>query len=111
MGITYKILGQTIVVANTSTGLYTTPALTSTIISSIVVCNTGTSQQTFRIAITPGTISSVAIQDYIYYDVIIPSNDTFVSTAGLTMTNGNTIMVRASSADVVFSCFGSEISA
>ena len=108
--ITYKILGQTVVTANTNTLLYTVPAVTSTIISSITVCNIGTSTGTFRIAMIEGAIGTVGNKNYIYYDIPIYAGDSFVTTCGFTLATTNTIMVRASSANIVFSCFGSELS-
>ena len=108
--LVYKILGQTTVAVNTDTQLYVVPASTSTVISSISVCNMGTSTGTFRIAIVPGAIGTVASQNYLYYDLNILGNDTFVATAGFTLATTNTIMVRSNNTNVVFSVFGSEIS-
>lgn len=110
MATVYKILGSAVVVADTSTGLYTVPASNSALVSSIVVCNTGTSERTFRIAMVPGAISAIQIQHYIFYDVPIPANDSFIATCGYTLATGNSILVRASHADVVFSAYGTEIS-
>lgn len=110
MANVYKRLAATAVTANTNTLLYQTSTGKATVISSIFVCNTSTSTGTFRIAVCPGAIGSVAIQDYIYYDIPIYGNDTYCSTTGITMAANSTIMVRASSANTVFSVFGSEIS-
>jgi hypothetical protein len=107
MATTYKILGQTTVTADTNTDLYTVPALTSAVVSSVVACNTGTVERTFRIAVRNAAIGS---KNYLYYDVPIPANDSFVTTIGITMEAGAIITVRANHADVVFSAFGSEIS-
>jgi len=108
MSINYKRLGSTVVVADTDTSLYTVGADTETIISSIVVCNIGTSERLFRVALVPGAIGTVSNDDYIYYDLPIPANDTFIVTAGLVMEATHSILVRANHADVVFSAFGSE---
>ncbi len=107
MASVYKILGQTVVTADTDTTLYTVPALTSAVVSSIVACNIGTTERTFRIAVRTAAIAN---KNYLYYDVTIPPNDTFVFTGGVTMEAGAIITVRANHADVVFSAFGSEVS-
>ena len=107
MANAYKRLGSTVVVADTNTDLYTVPASTEAIVSAIVACNIGASERTFRIAIRDGAISN---DDYIYYDVSIPANDTFIVTTGFSLATGTIITVRANHADVVFSAFGTEIS-
>ena len=107
MATAYKRLGSTVVVANTDTQLYVVPASTETIVSSIVACNIGSTERTFRIALIEGAIGTVSNDDYIYYDVVLPANDTFIATAGFTLNASDTIMVRADHAEVVFSAFGS----
>jgi hypothetical protein len=110
MAISYKRLGATTVAANTNTQLYVVPALTSTIVSSLVVANIGTSTGTFRVAIVEGAIGTVTNKDFIYYDISIAANDTFTATCGFTMATTNTILVRSNNTNIVFSAFGSEIS-
>ena len=110
MATSYKKLGSTTVVADTDTSLYTVPASTETIVSSIAVCNRGTSAATFRIAHVDGAIGTVGNDDYIYYDVTLNGNDTFVATIGFAMIAANSILVRSNSANVNFIAWGSEIS-
>lgn len=107
MATAYKILGQTTVTADTDTTLYTVPALTNTVISNITVCNTGSTERTFRIAVRNAAISN---KNYLIFDTTIPANDSFEKCSGITMEAGAIITVRANHADVVFSAFGSEIS-
>lgn len=107
MASVYKILGQTVVTADTDTTLYSVPALTSAVVSSIVACNIGATERTFRIAVRNAAIGN---KNYLYYDVPIPANDTFVFTGGVTMEASSVITVRANHADVVFSAFGTELS-
>ena len=99
MASNYLRLGATTVSANVDTGLYTVPAATQTVVSSIIVCNRGTTTETFRVAHVDGAIGSVANEDYIYYDIEIAANDTFIATVGLTMEATHTLLVRSSSAD------------
>jgi hypothetical protein len=53
MANVYKILGQSSPSATTPTDLYTVPAATSTVCSSISICNWGGTQTTFRVSISP----------------------------------------------------------
>ena len=59
-------------------------AATSTIISSIVICNTSSSAVTMRLAINPAS-ATYAAGEYIIYDAAIAGNDTLSLTLGLTM--------------------------
>lgn len=109
MAKTYKRLGATTVIVNTDTALYTVPTGKMAIVSELTVCNKGTSQHTFRIAHVDGAISSVANEDYKYYDTPIDGNQGITFNIGLAMSAGDTILVRADSTDVVFSASGVEI--
>jgi hypothetical protein len=59
MATIYKILGQSSPLATTETDLYTVPALTSAVCSSISICNRGGTQTTFRVSISQGGGSTV----------------------------------------------------
>ena len=107
---TIKILNTTAVTANVNTSGYIVPVDNSAVISSVVVCNRGLSSATFRIATIPGGLGDLDVSQYLYYDVPVGANDTFVATIGITLAAENTIMVRASSSDVNFVTFGTEVS-
>lgn len=110
MATAYKVLGQSAPSATTDTTLYTVPASTEAVVSSIVVCNRGTADATYRIAVRPdGT--SIANQHYLVYDATISANSTDTYTIGVTINASDVITVRASSANFSFSAFGSEITA
>ena len=53
MATIYKVLGTSNPSATTATTLYTVPATTSTIVSTINVCNQAAAAGSFRIAIRP----------------------------------------------------------
>lgn len=91
--------------------LYTVPAGTSTVISSITVCNTGTGIETFKIRIQKSLPISLFANkaDYLYYDLPIKSGDTFIATIGATLSQSDIIYVSSSSGAVQFMAFGSEI--
>lgn len=53
MANTLKVLGQSAPGAASQTTLYTVPAATSTVVSSIVVCNRSATPTSFRVAVQP----------------------------------------------------------
>jgi hypothetical protein len=111
MATVYKILGQSSPLATTETDLYTVPSPSSSvcaIISSIMVCNRGTSSATFRISTTFNSIAT-SDKDYIYYNVPIGPGDTFVATVGMTLGANDVVRIYSSTADLSFNLFGSEI--
>jgi hypothetical protein len=109
MATVYKTLGQSSPSATTETALYTVPAATSAIASSIVVCNRSSVLSTFRVSVAVGG-GVTADKDYIYYDLPIGANDTFIATVGLTLAATDVVRVYASNTNLSFSLYGSEIS-
>jgi hypothetical protein len=108
MAATYKVLGQSAPSATTATTLYTVPSSTSTIVSTLTVCNRDTTSGTFRIAIRPAG-ASLANQHYIVFDSTISANDTVTFTLGITLATTDIITIYASSANMSFNAFGSEL--
>lgn len=109
MPTVYKVLGQSNPAATTATTLYTVPSATSTVVSSITICNQAASTASYRIAIRPAG-ATLATQHYIAYGVVIAANDTTVLTLGITLATTDVITVYASTANFSFSAFGSELS-
>ena len=113
MATTYKVLGQVNPTAATATTLYTVPAGTQTVVSTISVANLTAGELSFRIAIRPavgGTAETLAAKHYIAYDSTVAANDSTMLTIGITLAATDVITVYASSATVSFNAFGSEIS-
>jgi hypothetical protein len=108
MATTLKVLGQQNPSATTLTTLYTTPSSTNTVISSLVVCNRSSTPTTFRVAIRASG-AAISNEHYIYYDVMIGGNDTFISTTGLTLSATDIVSVYATLATLSFSLFGQEV--
>lgn len=108
MATNYKVLGQVAPSATTATTVYTVPASTQTVVSTIFVCNRGTASATFRVAIRPDG-AALANQHYLAYDVIIDGNALIPITTGITLGDTDVVTVYASSANLSFSAFGSEI--
>jgi hypothetical protein len=109
MANVYKILGQSSPAATTPADLYTVPTATSTVCSSISICNRGTTQTTFRVSISQSG-AATANKDYIYYDVTLAGNDTFIATIGVTLATTDKIRVYSGNNNLSFQLFGTEIS-
>lgn len=108
MATVYKVLGQSAPSGTANTDIYTVPSATEAVISSIAVCNRSTSPATYRVAIRPDG-SALANQHYLAYDVTVNANDTTIMTVGLTMNAADVLTVYASSANLSFGVYGSEI--
>ena len=109
MPTAYKILGQSAPSATTSTDLYTVPSSTQAVVSSIVVCNRDSAAATYRIS-TAIDGASLANAQYIAYDVTVGGNDSTIITIGATLGDTDKIRVYASTANLTFTAYGSEIS-
>jgi hypothetical protein len=109
MATNYKVLGQSAPSATTETDLYTVPAATETIVSTLVVANRAATDATFRVSISVNG-AATATKDYIAYDLSCGGNGINAFTFGLTIDATDKVRVYASSADLSFSLFGSEIS-
>ena len=108
MAATYKVLGQSAPSATTNTDVYTVPSATSTVVSTITVCNRSAVAVTYRIAIRPAG-ASIANQHYIAYDIALAANDTTALTLGVSLATTDVVTVYASTANLTFNIFGSEI--
>lgn len=109
MPTTYKVLGQVNPSATTNTTLYTVPSATQAVVSTISVCNLAGTAATFRIAVRPAG-ATLANEDYIVYGATVPASDATFFTLGLTLGATDVITVFASSANLAFNAYGSEIS-
>ena len=108
MAITYKVLGQSNPSANTNIDLYTVPANTSSVCSTLVICNQAASAATFRVAVRPAG-ASIATQHYTSYDTNLNANDSITVTIGITLATTDVVTVRANTTTVSFNLFGSEL--
>ena len=110
MATTYKVLGQVAPAANTANTVYTVPAATSTVVSTIMVCNPDSSTRSFNIAVVPSG-QTLAQKNYIAYATPIALTDSISLTMGITLAANDSISVYANNtANMSFSVFGSEIS-
>jgi len=107
VAITIKVLGQSAPGAASLTDIYTVPALKSTVCSSIVVCNRSATATSFRVAVRPAG-AAISNEMYLYYDVTIAGNDTFIATIGITLATTDVLSVYATLSTLSFSVFGQE---
>jgi len=105
---TYKVLGQSSPSANVLTTVYSVPANTQAIISTITVCNRSNITTTFSLAVRPAG-ASITNAHYINFDTSLPGNDTIALTLGLSLGNTDVISANVANATVSLSVFGSEI--
>lgn len=106
---TLKVLAQASPSVGILTDFYTVPVLTQTTVSSIVICNLGVVGSSFNIAIAiNGIVDSP--QQYIYYNMPISTNDTFIATIGMSLAAGDKIRISAGTNNISFNMFGVEIS-
>lgn len=107
MATTLKVLGQSSPAATTDTAAYTVPAATSTVVSSITVCNANATPVTYRIYIRIAA-AAAANTNALAYDISLAGNATDVYTLGATLATTDVISVRASATLVTFTIFGQE---
>jgi hypothetical protein len=109
MATTYRVLGQSAPVSDTETTVYTVPASTQTIISSIIVSNSFQAQEsTVSIAVRPSADAVTTEKHYVMRRNAIPPNGTSIVTAGITMSAGDKVLIFVNGSACV-SVFGSEI--
>ena len=107
MANTLSILGQSYPAAATPADLYTVPAATSTVTSTLLICNTSVTATTIRVAVRKAGLA-LTNKQYIYYDVLIAGNDTITLTAGLTLAATDIITVYNTAGTCAFAVYGQE---
>lgn len=107
---TLKVLGQSAPVATTLTDIYTVPASTSAVVSTLVVCNRNSSGSSrFRVSVAVSGAGD-SVEQYLMWDVRIQSRNTLTFTIGLTLAAADVVRVYADDANLSFSLFGTEVS-
>jgi hypothetical protein len=104
----YKVLAQSNPVAVTLTDIYTVPASTEAVISTIIVANRATSTKSYRISIAVAGVAD-SLEQYIAYDENIAGNAVHEFTIGATLATTDVIRVYASTQDLSFNVFGTQI--
>lgn len=104
----YKILGQSIPAATTATTLYTVPAGTTSIASTLQICNQAATAGSFRVAARP-LGATLTTAHYLLFDTAIAANDAISLTIGMCLSATDVITVYSSSGSISFTLFGSEL--
>jgi hypothetical protein len=104
---THKVLGQAAPAATTETVVYTAPAGTQAVVSTISICNRGPTT-TYRIAVRP---SGAALENrhYLVFDGIAEVNVATFLTLGVSMGPTDVLSCYGAAATLSFSAFGVEI--
>ena len=108
MAEAYKIISQTKPTAASLTDAYTVPGATSTVISTVTVCNQSATPTAFRISTAIAGAADTAKQ-YSFYDVPIAGNESKVVTIGATLATTDVLRVYNTLATCSFVAFGTEI--
>lgn len=107
MAETIKVLGQLKPAATTLSTLYTVPAATSTVSSTLTVCEQAGAATTFRISVAVAGAADDPKQ-YLVYDAALAANETKTFTLGITLAATDIVRVYSTSGDVSFNLFGAE---
>lgn len=109
MATSYKVLGQSNPAATTESTLYTVPAATEAVVSTVAIANQTATAATYRIAVRPSADTTTAAKHWIVYGATVPASDSIFLTLGVTLATGDKIQIYGSTANLSFSAFGSEI--
>lgn len=108
MAETRKVLGQSDPSAATLTDLYTVPAATQAVVSTVTVANRDPTATTFRLSVAVAGAAN-ANNQYYAYDVPIAGNESFTFTLGLTLGAADVLRCYATLATLSFQAFGVEL--
>jgi hypothetical protein len=103
----HKVLGQLSCALTTLETLYTVPASTSAVVSTLTICNRGVST-TFRVAVRLAG-ASIANQHYICYDCYIEQFSTIFLTLGITLAATDVVSIYVGAATISANLYGVEI--
>lgn len=110
MALTYKVLGQSAPANTSNADLYTVPASTSAIVSTLTISNTTGTAATARVFVRVAAAAAAA-SNAIIYDTTIPAYSVASFTLGITLATTDVITVRTGTANALtFQAFGSQVS-
>lgn len=94
--------------ANTNlTDVYTTPSGNGVVVSTITVANRNATPSTFRLSIAIAGAADTNSQ-YLYYDQVIDSNETFACTFGITLAPTDVVRFKQAATGLTCQGFGVE---
>lgn len=107
MPVIYKQLGKATPAATTLTAVYTVPAATSAVLSSISVCNRSATATTFRLSHALAGAAD-ATDQYFAYDASLAGNSTATFTSGIAMAATDILRAYVGAATVTIIAWGEE---
>lgn len=108
MATTRKVLGQAASGAGTDSTLYTVPASTDAVVSSLVLCETNGAAATVKISVRGAGGTTTTAATAIVWNLPIAANQTITLTLGITIQAAGTIVIQSSTANVTITAFGQE---
>jgi len=108
----YKVLAQSSPGNTAVINVYTVPAATNTIISTLMICNRANVNTSYNIAVQPSG-AALANQHYIAFNSVVPANDSIALTVGMSLAAADNIAIQANTTgnnNLGFTLFGTEIS-
>jgi len=99
-------LGAASLAATTNTSVYAVPASTVAVVN-VSICNRNASEIVIRLMHLNGAIGTLAVEDYIEYDVTIPANGILERT-GIVMAATHVIGAYSDTANVTVQVWGIE---
>jgi hypothetical protein len=106
MATLHKIMGQSAPAANVDTTLYTVPTAKDVSLA-LFICNRGGSAESLRVAVLP-VAGAIQNQHYLAYNMPLASRG-ILQITGITLGEGNVIIVRNSGGNISFTAMGLEI--
>lgn len=108
MANTYKTPSQLVPTAQTLSTLYTVPADTQAVVSSLHACNFGENSASVRVAVRPNG-DSISLEHYLFYGLTISAYDTVEFGHGITMDATDVLSVWSSTGSVSFNMSYAEV--
>lgn len=109
MATTYKVLGQAAPADTNNADLYTVPASTQAVVSTLLVSNTTATDATCRIFVRVGG-AAASTSNAVIYDGTVSPNDFVSITVGITLAAADIVTVQSGTANALtFQAFGSEV--
>jgi hypothetical protein len=109
MPTTYKILGQQNPSASTLTTVYTVPAATQAVVSTITCANFGATSSNVSLSVHVANAAWAANMQ-VANNISVGTQNSLALTLGVTLGAGDTIRANCSTANIAVNIFGSEIS-
>jgi hypothetical protein len=109
MPTTYKILGQSNPSASALTTVYTVPANTQAVVSTITAANFGAGASNVSLSVHVANAAWAANMQ-IANNISVSSQNSLALTLGVTLGAGDTVRANCSTANIAVNIFGSEVS-